>query len=318
MPGFYSPWWLAGLIGIPVLWWLYIRAEKTKMHESLRFSRVNTVREAMGERKGAGQRLQRLLVLLTLLAISLLLIGLADPHIPLEQTKEGANVVFALDVSGSMAATDYPPSRLESAKSATIALIRELDPKDNAGVVIFEAGATTAAYLTPDKDRVIDRLQGIRVRSGQTTLGDGLALAVDMASSMPGRKNFVILLSDGISNAGMVSPAEAAAYARANNVQVFVVGIGSSNPSLAGIGPSGDPEFASIDESTLRTIAGTTMGKYFRSIDDTTLREIYESLNTEIIRDKEETSIRDVFIVAGILTLLAGMYMRYGRRRIIP
>jgi Ca-activated chloride channel homolog len=318
MPGFYNPWWLLCLIAIPVLYWLYLRADRRKKSEALLFSRVSTALAATQEMKGWWKKRQKILFFLSLLAIGLLIVGLGDPHIPLDQTKEGANVVLALDISGSMNAADYPPSRLESAKSAAKVLLSQLDRKDNAGIVVFESAATTAAYLTPDRDRVVNRLDAIHSRNGPTALGDGLALAADMASSLPNKKKVVILLSDGVSNAGMVSPQDATKYARNNNVQVYVVGIGSNNPVAPESGQPGDAASGSVDEVTLNRIARETGGSYFRSVDDSTLHDIYRGLNSEIVREKEETSLKDLFIAGGIVVLLAGLYLRYGRLRIIP
>jgi Ca-activated chloride channel homolog len=318
MPGFNNPWWLLCLIGIPVLYWLYLRGERRKKSDALLFSRVSMARAASEDTTGWWKKRQKILFILSLLAIGLLIVGLADPHIPLDQTKEGANVVLALDISGSMNAADYPPSRLESAKSAAKVLLGQLDRKDNAGIVVFESAATTAAYLTPDKERVISRLDAIRARGGPTALGDGLALAADMASSLPNQKKVVILLSDGVSNAGMVSPEVAAKYALNNNVQVYVVGIGSNNPVVTGSDQAGDVSLVPIDEVTLNMIARETGGSYFRSVDSSTLHDIYSNLNNEIVREKEETSLKDLFIGGGIIVLLAGLYLRYWRLRIIP
>ena len=86
--------------------------------------------------------------MISLVIIALMIIGFADPHIPLEQSKEGVNVVFVIDNSGSMLATDYTPNRLEAAKSSAAILLDSLKEKDHAGIVIFENGATTAAYLS--------------------------------------------------------------------------------------------------------------------------------------------------------------------------
>ena len=289
------------------------RAEKKK--EAIRFSRLAFVQSALGD--GKKSRRTHLLFAIALAAIALLIVGLADPHIPLEQTREGVNVVLVIDDSGSMQAADYQPTRLEAAKSAAGLLIGSLDPKDYAGVVVFESGATTAAYLSPDKDRVREKLSAIAPRSGQTAIGDGLALAIDMAKSIPNQKNVVILLSDGVNNAGVISPDEAVGFATAAGIQVFTVGMGSDQPVVVGSDWLGNPEYARLDEATLQSIASKTGGKYFRSVDDQTLREIYGSLNQQIVREKEETSIRNLFFAGALVLLCLELWLRYGRGRII-
>jgi len=315
MAGFYNPAWLWGLVLVPVLAAVYWYTTRKKKQEALVFSNIAFIKSALGDARKS--RRVHVLFAIALAVIALLFVGLADPHIPLEQTKEGANVVLVIDDSGSMQAADYQPTRLEAAKSAADLLIRNLDPKDNAGVVVFESGATTAAYLSPDKDRVREKLKAVAARPGQTAIGDGLALAIDMAQSIPNRKNVVILLSDGVNNAGVITPDEAVTFAKDAKIQVFTVGLGSAQPTVLGYDWMGNPQYAELDEATLKSIAEKTGGKFFKSVDDKTLTEIYGGLNQEIKREKEETSIKDLFLCAALLLLLLELYLRYGRGRII-
>jgi Ca-activated chloride channel family protein len=315
MPGFYEPAWLLVLSVIPALAAVYYFIIRKKKKEAIAFSRIAFVKSALGDKPKS--RRSHILFIVTLAAIGLLILGLADPHIPLEQTKEGVNVVLVIDDSGSMQATDYKPSRIEAAKSAADILLRNLDSKDYAGVVVFESGATTAAYLSPDKDRVREKLASVSPRTGQTAIGDGLALAIDMAKSIPNRKNVVILLSDGVNNAGVISPDEAIGFAKTAGIQVFTVGMGSDQPVVLGYDWFGTPQYAELDEATLKSIASGTGGKYFKSVDERTLKDIYSSLNQQIIREKEETSIRNVFFAAALILLCIEFYLRYGKGRVI-
>jgi Ca-activated chloride channel family protein len=315
MPGFYDPIWLLGLILIPVLAAVYFWMMRQKKKEAIRFSRLAFVKSALGDVKKSKR--SHLLFAIALLAIAFIVIGLANPHIPLEQTKEGVNVVLVIDDSGSMQATDYQPTRIEAAKSAGDILIKSLDAKDYAGVVIFESGATTAAYLSPDKDRVREKLASVSPKNGQTAIGDGLALAIDMAKSIPNRKNVVILLSDGVSNAGVISPDEAIEFAKTAGIQVYTVGMGSSQPVVLGYDWLGNPQYAQVDETTLKSIAEKTGGTYFKSVNDQTLREIYGSLNQQITREKEETSVAGFFFAGALVLLCLELWLRYGRGRII-
>jgi Ca-activated chloride channel family protein len=316
MPGFYQPLWLPALLSLPVLWYFHRRARTKKIQDALAFSRVAVAR--MADEGSKRTDYHRVLFYISLLIITLLIIGLAGPHIPLETRTKGVNVVFVMDISGSMSATDYPPTRLDAAKTAAASLMRDLAPDDYAGIVVFEAGATSAAYLSPDKERVIKKLDSIRPRTGQTAIGDGLILGVDMAESIPNRKNVVILLSDGVNNAGVVSPAEAVTAAQERRVQVFSIGMGSDRPVITGYGPLGDPQYATLDEETLRDIAQKTGGKYFKSVDDRTLSSIYAGLNREIVREPVETSISAIFFAGALAAVFGGLAIRYGRRRILP
>lgn len=315
MIGFYHPEWLACLLALPCLYYYYLHETRRKKQEAIVFSHIGFLKSALS---GSSQSARpRTLLILLLVALGCLSIGLADPHIPLEQTKEGVNVILVMDVSGSMQATDYQPTRLESAKKAAETLLRSLDSKDYAGVITFESGATSAAYLSPDKDRVIGKLLDIEPKEGATAIGDGLALGIDMAESIPNRKKVVILLSDGVNNAGVIPPEQASGFARDKGIQVFTIGLGSDTPSVIGYDWFGNPQYATLDEEMLKSIAENTGGKYFKSVDDRTLSEIYKNLNKEIKRETEETSIRDWFFVAALLLLVIEILMRYGRRRII-
>lgn len=315
MTGFYSPEWLLGLLLLPVCWYYIQNSAKKRKQEAMAFSRVSFLKSALGD--VTKSRRPRILVILILASIGFIFIGLADPHIPLEQTKEGVNVVLVLDDSGSMQATDYSPNRLEAAKSAAKELIEDLDPKDYTGIVVFESGASTASYLSPDKDAVIENLENIMEKDGATAIGDGLALGINMADSIPNRKKVVILLSDGVNNAGVITPEEAIQFARDSDIQVFTIGMGSDQPVVLGYDWFGNPQYAELDEATLKNIAESTGGEYFKSVDDRTLNEIYSNLNSEIKREKEDTSIAFVFYIGALVLLFAEVYMRYGRGRII-
>lgn len=316
MVGFTDPLWLIALLGLPVLYVLFVRATKKRKMEAMTFSRIDLVKTAVAG--GRSSRRPRMLFLLTLLTIGLIIVGLAGPHVPLEGTHQGVNVVLAVDTSGSMAATDYPPNRLEAAKDAAKTLLSGLGPEDYAGVVTFEEGAMSAAYLSPEHERVIAKLSAASLKDGPTALGDGLALAVDMADAIPNRKKVVILLSDGVNNAGVISPDEATNFAVEREVRVYTVGLGSTDQVQVGTGEDGTAQYAELDEATLKEIAEKTGGKYFRSVDGTTLKEIYAALPDEIKREPEETAIAWVFFVAAVLVLLAQCWLRYGRGRILP
>ena len=315
MTGFDSPYILAFLLIIPLIYYLHKKARIQKKNEAIKFSNLAFIKSAFGNTKKSKRDVH--LFYMSLVTIGLMIIGFGNPHIPLEQTKEGVNVVLVMDVSGSMQAQDYTPSRLEAAKSSAEILINSLKSEDYVGIVTFESGATTAAYLSPDKEKVIEKLRNIAPKEGSTAIGDGLSLGIDMASSIPNKKKVIILLSDGVNNAGYISPDEAIQYAKANNIQVYTIGIGSNSKVLLGSDLFGNPQYAELDETTLQAIANDTGGKYFKSVDDKTLDEIYRNISENIKREKEETNIKDWFFFAALLTLLIQIYYRYGKGRIL-
>jgi len=315
MAGFDDPLILLFLISLPLLYLIYRSISAKRKKAAMKFSHLGFIKTALGDKKRSKRG--EMLFFITLVMLSLMIIGLANPHIPLDQAKEGVNVVLVLDISGSMQATDYEPSRIQAAKASAEILLQSLKPKDHAGIVTFESGATTAAYLSPYKENVIEKLRSITVKQGRTAIGDGLALGIDMASSIPNKKKVVILLSDGVNNAGVISPEEAIEFAKLNQIQVYAIGMGSDGKAVIGYDWVGNPIYAELDEATLQEIAIETGGKYYKSVDTKTLDAVYEGIGENIERETEETNIKDWFFISAIVLLLVQFYLRYGKGMII-
>ncbi len=315
MAGFQYPMMLIFLLTIPLMIYIYKKIIDKKKKDAIKFSNIGFIKSALGNKKK--NKRNEIMFYIALLVIIFMIIGFANPHIPLEQTKEGVNVVLVMDISGSMQATDYQPTRLEASKKSAEILLKSLKDKDHVGIVTFESGATTAAYLSPYKDKVIEKLRSISPKEGKTAIGDGLSLGIDMATSIPNKKKVVILLSDGVSNAGVISPEEAIAFAKTNNIQVYTIGMGSDEKVVLGYDWFGNPQYAELDEETLKSIAQNTGGKYFKSVNDKTLNEIYKNISQEIKREKEETNIKDWFFLASLISFLVYLYMQYGKRMVI-
>ena len=312
-PSFGEPVILILLLIIPATVLLYSWYLKKKKQSAIKFSSIAVLKTA---KKGTKIR-QHLPFIILMLAVSLIIIGLADPMLPLKTLQEGVNVVLIIDDSGSMTANDYQPTRLEAAKKSAEILINTLEEKDNVGIVLFESGATTAAYLTPFKDKAIKKLHGIQQRQGRTAIGDGLTMGIDMAISIPNKKKVAILLSDGVNNAGVVTPDEAIAFAKENKIQVYSVGMGSVEPVVLGYDFFGNPQYAELDEKTLMKIADETGGKYYKSVNDKTLAEVYENIGKDIEREWEKKSIKDYFFALALVMLLINIYIIYGKWRIV-
>ena len=312
---FASPLWLIALILIPLMYYMYLQSQKRRKRDLIKFSNLALIKKSASNKRFNWRK--NIVFYLTIISIAFLIIGLADPHIPMKRAKKGVNVVLALDISGSMQATDYKPTRLDAAKRSAKILLKELKVNDYAGIITFESGAMTAAYLSPAKKNVITKLEAIAPRQGRTAIGDGLSLAIDMASSIPNKKKIVILLSDGVSNAGIITPAEAVAFAKTNKVQVYTIALGSEGKAVLGYDWLGRAQYAELDETTLKAIAKNTDGKYFKSVDGKTLDNIYEDISKDINREKEDTSIKNFFIVLVILLMLIVLYIQHGKHRIL-
>lgn len=302
----------AALVGI---FYVLEESRKNKKKAAVKFSNIHLIKMASSHQKA--KRRNTIILCLDILLVASLFLALADPHIPLKQTKEGVNVVLALDISGSMQANDYAPTRLEAAKSAAKTLVESLDNKDYVGVITFSNGASTISYLTPDKEKAAKRIEGISQNQGATAMGDGLSLAIDMVSSVPNKKRFVVLLSDGVSNAGVIAPLEAANFAKSSEVTVFTVGMGSEQPVVLGHDMWGRAQYAELDEATLKQIASITSGIYFKSVDQGTLQDIYAKLPENIKREKEPTSIKDWMIMFAIVLIVSRFYLKEWKWRVL-
>jgi len=232
MAGFDDPLVLLFLIAIPFIFIGYKKIIVKKRKDAIKFSHLGFIKSALGNKKKSKRN--EIIFYMSLLIIIFMIVGFANPHLPLEQVREGVNVVLVIDISGSMQATDYQPSRLEAAKSSAEILLNSLKQKDHVGIVTFESGVTTAAYLSPYIDKVVEKLRSIAPRDGKTAIGDGLSLGIDMATSIPNKKKVVILLSDGVNNAGVISPDEAIEFAKANSIQVYSIGMGSEERVILG------------------------------------------------------------------------------------
>ena len=301
------------LLVIPGLYFIYKKYNSETKSATLKFSSLNIIKKSIS---GAGIRKHLPFVLLVGI-ITLIIIGLADPQIPTDAVLQGINVVLVLDGSESMIANDYEPSRLEAAKNAATILVSGLNPNDNVGIVLFESGATTVSYLTPSKEKTLNDLASIEQRQGGTALGDGIVLGVDMASSMPDKKNVIILLSDGVHNSGFTNPEEAMQYAQLNKITIHTIGMGSNEPVFIKNDIYGEPQYAELDEDTLQEISKMTGGKYFMSVNEDTLNEIFTILSSDIQRQIQYSSVGHWFFAGAIALLLANAYVIYGRYRIV-
>jgi len=302
------------LLVIPGLYILYSKYNTEKKESILKFSSLKIVKKSI---MGKNFLRKHLPFVLMMGILGLAIIGLANPQIPTLSVEKGINLSIVLDGSESMAASDYTPTRLDAAKGAISNLVTKIGQQNNVGVVLFESGATTISYLSPDKEKTVNAISSIEQGQGATAIGDGLALGIDMASSIPDKKGIVILLSDGVHNSGLITPEEAIDYAKVNHVQIHTIGLGSVEPVYLRDDIYGEPQYAELDENTLVTIAQETGGNYYKSLDEQTLNEIFFTLSSNLEYEMEYSTIRDWFIAASIGLLLVDAYVIYGRYRIV-
>ena len=263
----------------------------------LKFSSLNLVKKA-GAKKITLRRF--LPAFLRLAGLALLIFALARPQTGSGEEKTTEHVVdimVALDISGSMATLDFhPDNRLTAAKVEARRFI-EGRAHDRIGLVVFAGQSLTQCPLTVDHQAVttlLDKIQLGMVEDG-TAIGLGLGTAVNRLKGSEAKSKVIVLLTDGVNNAGEIDPLTAAEIARQYGVRVYTIGVGREGESIL---PVQDPRFGTrllkvetqIDEKTLLQIAQKTGGEYFRAQDTTALREIFREIDrlekTEITVEK--------------------------------
>jgi Ca-activated chloride channel family protein len=277
-----SPAWLLLLLLLPVAWvWSRRRRRRALVLPAL--ASAGDLPRTWRERLRAAPEILRALVFV------LGVLALARPQ-QLEAgrpvTTSGVDIVLALDASGSMKAEDFQPrNRLEVAKQAAIDFVGDR-PSDRIGLVSFAGQAVTQAPLTLDHDAVEDAIERVQIGSlaEGTAIGTALATSVNRLRPSDARSRVVILLTDGVNNAGQIDPLTAAETARALGVRVYTIGVGTTGeaPYLLE-----DPRFGRryvrvvvrIDEDVLRDISGRTGGRYFRATDPQALGAVYQEID---------------------------------------
>ena len=218
---------------------------------------------------------------------------------PIDLPVSGRDLMLAVDLSGSMQTPDFVinghrVSRLDAIKEIAGDFI-DRRVGDRIGLILFGTQAYLQTPLTFDRKTVHDMLDeaAIGLAGEQTAIGDAIGLAVKRLRELQQGNKVLILLTDGVSNTGELTPLKAAELAAKEGVTIYTIGIGASEmqvPSLFGmqsVNPSSD-----LDEDTLRAIAKTTGGRYFRARDTEQLNQIYSILDKLQPLDQEQQTFR--------------------------
>lgn len=224
--------------------------------------------------------------LLRVIAIALVIIVLARPQSVNSSDiskSEGIDIIMALDISGTMMANDFSPTRLEAAKK----LHQNLSTTGKATVSVWSylRASFTQCPLTTDHRVLLNLLSEVKfgmIEDG-TAIGLGLANSVNRLKDSQSKSRVVILLTDGSNNAGQIAPLTAAELAASYGIRVYTIGIGSRGTSVARVmtpyGMQSMNVSGDFDERTLTEIASKTGGSYFRATDNTSLSGIYDEID---------------------------------------
>jgi Ca-activated chloride channel family protein len=319
------------LLAVPLAraWSLWRRRRKPPAH--LGFSSLALLADAPTT---ARARCQPVLPWLVPLGLALLVVALARPQ-RARQVEDirsrSRNLMFVLDISSSMGASDFKPNRLEVARRELAELARRRDG-DLLGLVLFAGRAFLQAPLTPDAGLVqamLDRADIGQLPDG-TAIGTALALALAQVKDLPPASSAIVLVTDGANNTGKPSPFVAAEAARALGVRIHTIGLSSADTAARNRtfiwrwGGRQADRLSQSDEAILRRIAERTGGRYYRATDPEALARIMDAidpLERVDVRIGETRDWGDLFpflLVPGLLLLGAELLLGLGRLRTVP
>lgn len=290
---FANPKLLWGLLIIPaaIVWYVF---RHKKQEASVRYSDTTGFDNLPRSWK---VYFRHILFALQLAALALLMVAMARPQSSsTSQTSniEGIDIILAQDISGSMLARDLKPDRLEASKQVAADFV-ESRPTDRMGLVVFAGESFTQVPLTTDHGIMLNMLKELKTGmiDDGTAIGDGLATAINRLKDSEAVSRVIILLTDGLNNAGSVDPYTAAELAKLYGIRVYTVGVGSYGtapfPVNTIFGTQYQQMKVEIDEKLLTTIANSSGGKYFRATSNQKLDEIYDEID-KLERSKIEVT----------------------------
>ncbi|MDE5848588.1 MAG: VWA domain-containing protein, partial [Muribaculaceae bacterium] len=223
---------------------------------------------------------------LRLVCISAVIVALARPqsHDSLKNSRVlGTDIILAMDISGSMSATDFKPNRFIAAKDVATSFVNSR-PNDNMGLVVFAGESLSLMPLTNDRAALINAIANVDMGdlNDGTAIGDGLTSAINRISQGKAKSKSIILLTDGSNNAGDVPPVTAAQIAKQKGIKIYTIGVGTNGKMQIAdpYGFSTTTLETKIDEPLLKNMAKLTGGKYFRAKDERMLKQVFEEIDS--------------------------------------
>ena len=324
---FASYWWF---LVLPLLLFLFWRSRGSA--KALTFSSLTL----LGRAKSAFNP-RWVTDTLRAVAILLVLIALARPQsgkVLVEESTDGVDILIALDTSGSMKALDFEwegkrVNRLNVVKRVVSTFI-EKRQADRIGLVVFGEEAYTQSPLTSDHRTLQEFLEGVHIgmAGDATAIGSAIGVAVKRMKDIEAKSKILVLLTDGLSNAGEVGPIKAAEVASTYGIKIYTIGVGKNAPAPfpmdTFIGTQLMYQTVPLDEETLKKVANLTGGKYFRATDAAELSGIYEEIDqlekTEAKTKKytEYTEWYRWFVALALAIIAAEVVLANSRLRTIP
>lgn len=325
---FAQPLWLLLLLLLPWLIYQY-RREARRRHVTLQVSRLTAMKGIKTWVVYARNWIQ----FIRWIVLALIIVAMARPQLLWHEEEieaESIDVMLVMDVSPSMLSKDFRPDRLSVAKELAASFVNRR-PYDQFGLVVFSGGAFTQCPLTNDRrilSAFINNLQVGRLPDG-TAIGMGLATAVRHLDKSKSKSKIVLLITDGEHNAGELGPLTAAAAAKALDVRVYTVGIGSEGVVMSPSYQNANGSFAfaarqmTFDTRLLEEMASMTNGKFYRAKSAADLNSIYDEVEalekTKVISKsvKKTSELFFWFLNAAFCLMLLEMVLRWGPLRVI-
>ncbi len=335
--------WLMAALPLLVLLYVWLLRRKKKM--AVRFASLSIVREAMGPGQSVRRHIPPVLFLLALVAM---LLAAARPVAVVTLPSTQQTIILAMDVSGSMRATDVQPNRMVAAQNAAKSFLTELPRHVKVGIVAFAGSAQVAQLPTVNREDLVTAIDRFQMQRATAT---GNAIVISLATLFPdagidlqqlqgGRdrqrgfaidgekkelKEFkpvppgsytsaaIIMLTDGQRTTG-VDPLEAAKLAAERGVRVYTVGIGTVDGET--IGFEGWSMRVRLDEETLKAVASKTAAEYFYAGTAADLKKVYETLSSRLTVEKKETEVSALLAMAAaaLALLSAGLSLLWFNR----
>ena len=288
---FAAPWFLLGLLAVPVLVYAYVAREQRRAAAGAAFVsaplRPNVVRWRPGWRR-------HLPIGLAALSLAVLLFALSRPERTVAVPAEQARIILTTDNSGSMQATDVQPTRLAAVKAAANDFIDQVPKKVRLGAVVFNQHAQLAQTPTLDRIAVREVVDGMKPRGGTAT-GDALRVSLDALKARPAERRppgAIVLLSDGKATSG-VDPVRVAEEAGNLKIPIYTVALGTEQGEIQVRRRGGGTRTVPVppDRETVERIAEVSGGESFTIENAGELDDVYKKLGSQVAMKDEKREV---------------------------
>ena len=313
------------LLSLPLWVLLYLRVQQRRRRLAERYGSLGLVQASSGRQIGLRRHIP---VMLFLAGLAILILALARPQAVVSLPRLEGTVILAFDVSGSMAAEDIPPNRMEAAKAAAQRFVDRQPDRVLVGVVAFSDSGLSVQAPTNEKEAILASIDRLAPERG-TSLANGIYAAlttIATAGREPDTNYYsnqtpeptptptpvpagtytsavIVLLTDG-ENTVSPDPRLAAQAAADRGVRIYTVGLGSA--AGADLEIEGFIVHTQLDEAMLQFISELTGGTYYNAASEQDLLAVYDQIGTQLVLKPEKMEVTSLFAGASLLILLVG------------